>query len=334
MIDAAIDARPDAIPAGCYGVGLLIVCPNNPVTGNTSVSITTTTSLNTANAPQCEPYHLLNKPTSTEFCVIAAKTVTVGPLGRWNITGTKPLVVIATNSMSIEGVIDAASHRGGLSGPGADPTACIAGTTPTMLQGGPGGSFGTVGGDGGGIDVGLLVPAGPKAGALATLRGGCTGRDGDGANGGAAGHGGGAVYLIANNLLVSGTINASGASGTGAGLNAGGGGGGSGGMIGLDAPSLTVSGKIFANGGGGGEGGGGANGGNSGVDAISPTLASDGGAGNASAGGDAGNGAFMTTAAQDGMNGSASGGGGGGGAGVIKVFPMKMLGGAVSPPPS
>lgn len=323
----------DAIPNGCYGGGLFVVCPDQPITGQKNLTISTVQTLDTSTSTLCEPYHLLTGPDSS-FCVIAQKSISIGILGRWNVTGAKPLVLIGAMSIGINGAIDVGSHRNGTSGPGADPAACAAGGTPTLDAGGPGGSFGTTGGAGGPSDGQLPVPAAPATAKPANLRGGCPGTTGSGGNAGALGHGGGAIYLIADSIMLSGGINASGASGTGAGLSAGGGGGGSGGMIVLDAATINVTAgaRIFANGGGGGEGGGGSNGGNDGVDSAGPAITGNGGGGNAGAGGDGGDGAFGTTAAQAGGNGADSGGGGGGGAGVIRVFPSQMLGGSISPP--
>ena len=340
--DEAVDAsiapvdvlEPDSIPNGCYGGGLTVICPDDPITGQDNINVLTTQSIDTTNSALCEPYHLLTGPDAS-LCVIAAKSITITVVGRWNVTGTRPLVVIGSMSIDVNGTIDVASHRNGTTGPGADSSKCASGTSPLNDQGGPGGSFGTTGGNGGGVDVGLPVPAGlPTTKPVTTLRGGCPGLRGSGGNANGSGSGGGAVYLIADSISIGGTINASGASGNGAGLSAGGSGGGSGGMIALDAPTIqtTAAARIFANGGGGGEGGGGSNGGNDGNDPTGPAIVPAGGQNNAGGGGDGGDGAFGATAAETGENGADSGGGGGGGAGVIRVFPSRMLGGSISPP--
>lgn len=338
VVDAAVDVivPPPDTPEGCYGAGIVTVCPDAPVTGNTQIAIPNQATLSTTSSPTCVPYHLPSGAPDTTYCVVAAKTVSVGIAGRWIINGTKPLVVIATTTMTIDGLIDAASHRGGNVGPNADPAACPSGGTPTVDAGGPGGSFGTAGGGGGGSTNDPKIPSAPATPSPMVLRGGCPGTAGNGGNSGAAGRGGGAIYLIAAELRINGTINASGAAGNGAGLSAGGGGGGSGGMIGLDSPAITIGalGRVFANGGGGGEGGGNSNGGNDGVDSAGPLLVSTGGRGNAGVGGDGGDGATGTTAATAGENQDDSGGGGGGGVGVIRVFPSQNLGGSISPPPS
>jgi hypothetical protein len=337
-IDAA-GVTPDdpmVLPDGCYGGGMLVLCPNDPIQGNTALAITSPVTLSTTNSPLCEPYHLENGTPDSAYCLVTARTITVTIGGRWTITGTRPLVVIGKDLLAIDGTLDASSHAKMSIGPGANAAACIAGATPMLDDGGPGGSFGTAGGAGGGTDAGPLVSAATASPKPATLRGGCSGREGSGGNRGTGGAGGGAVYLISLALHVNGTIDASGAGGTGAGLSAGGGGGGSGGMIVLDAQTIVAGNgaRIFANGGGGGEGGGGSNGGNDGADPASPGIAALGGNGNAGAGGDAGDGALGGGAGKAGMNGTDSGGGGGGGGGVIRVFPSQALGGSISPPPS
>ena len=305
----------------CFGNGLVKLCPGAPITG----AVTLTGAINTDTSPLCIAF------AQTNACVIAGATVNL-PIGTTvTATGSRPLVILATQSLAIEGTLDVASHRQGQLGAGANDAACIAGQAATNKYGGPGGSFGGRGGAGGG---GPLAAAATTS--ITTLRGGCAGLQGAGGTQGAGGSGGGAVYLIAaSSLAITGTINASGAGGGGAIDTAGGGGGGSGGMIGLDAPSITIasSALIFANGGGGGEGAGNSNSGLAGADPTTALTPAAGGAGGAGAG-DGGNGAAGVITS--GGNGTVSdeGGGGGGGAGVIKVFPAQSVSGAVSPTPS
>lgn len=330
--DAGLDGARDA-PAGCFGV-FATVCPDGGL--GPALVQTTPTTLDTSSSPLCVPYHLPSGAADTAYCVIAASTITLSPTGRATITGARPLVIVG-NQVQLDGVIDAASHRGGTTGPNANPGACVAGAAPGTDAGGPGGSFGGAGGNGG-----ASGSAPPALASVATpkptqLRGGCAGRAGESPNtGGAAGAGGGAVYVIAQQLVIGGTINVSGASGRGGGLSAGGGGGGSGGMIVLEAPTIVTSmaARIFANGGGGGEGGGLDNGGDNGIDSTAPTQAGFGGAGGVGGGGDGGDGSAGTTPAAPGQAGTVAGGGGGGGAGAIRVIPPQMLAGAIAPPPS
>lgn len=321
------------LPDGCFGSGMTAICPNTPLAGD--VVIANQTALDTTASPACIPYHLPSGVPDSAYCVIGASKITVATTGRWLVGGSRPLVLLATQ-ITIDGLIDVASHRNGQTGPDANPAACIAGSVPGNDVGGPGGSFGTAGGSGGASEDAPRALAGAAVPKPLALRGGCNGTAGNGNTGGGGGLGGGAVHLIAAQLTIGGTINASGEAGDGAGLSAGGGGGGSGGMIVLEGAQIVVgaAARIFANGGGGGEGGGGSNGGDDGVDSTAPATIGLGGAGNASAGGDGGDGAAGTTPAVTGGDGSDSGGGGGGGAGVIRVIPSQTLGGSISPPPA
>ncbi len=339
--DAGADAPPppaDTLPAGCYGNGVVTVCPVNPITGQQQITLTNTQTINTDTSTMCQPYRRADGTSASDFCVLAAKSITISQTGRLNGIGSKPLVLVGANMLDLAGTLDVASHRGGLVGAGADPVACPTVAAPTGSKGGPGGSFGEEGGDGGtGAEGGLPVPPGPFAGAVTTLRGGCRGLAGAGLQPGAGGRGGGAVYLISTDMItIAGTINASGAGSSGANLNGGGGGGGgAGGMIGLDAPTIVVSltARVFANGGGGGEGAAG-NPGNGGDDPASPTIPALGGAGGAGNGGDGGDGGDAVHDPRNGSGDAVSGGGGGGGVGVIQVFPPRTLTGSISPPPS
>jgi hypothetical protein len=270
-----------------------------------------------------------------EYCVVAGTSITIDPNRTLGATGTRPLVLLSTSTIVVDGTLDAASHIATLQdrGPGANPSACVAGTAPTMRGGGYGGSLGTHGGNGGNPVGGTPGNQPPPT----ALHGGCPGVPGAGTGGGNGGHGGGAVALIASTMIsVSGTINASGKSGSSTTEdNVGGGGGGSGGMIVFDTPMLVfaTNTRVFANGGGGGEGTGG-NDGNDGTDPTGPAAGGAGGAGGTS-GGDGGNGGFSTQPGTMGITpgGGEGGGGGGGGAGVIRVFrttPPNL--GLVSPP--
>ena len=334
---AQYDARPDAPPdavAGCYGVGIVAVCPDGSITGQDQLTVGSTMTLDTSTSPLCEPYHLPSGASDTAFCMIGSKAITISANGRLNVTGTKPLVLLGTNSITIDGVLDVSSHRGGIAGAASNSAACD-NANSAGTQGGPGGSFTSIGGDGGAGAVGGRAAASPAIGMVNALRGGCRGIDGAGPNGGAGGRGGGAVALISEAIRIGGTVNASGAGGSGAGLDSGGGGGGSGGMIVLDGIVTLVAGaRVLANGGGGGEGGGSGNGGNSGTDPTFPLVPANGGGGNASGGGDGGDGAAGSINATDGRSDTGSGGGGGGAFGVIRVFPSQNLAGSISPPPS
>jgi hypothetical protein len=289
---------------------------------------------------------------SNNYCVVAATSIIINATLR--AKGTKPLVLIASDSITVNQLIDVGSHRTTpeFIGAGADPAMCMVGTLPNGARsGGAGGSFvgkGGIGGDGAnsGGTGGLAASATSN---VTELRGGCSGQTGTGNGKGAGGHGGGAIYLIAGNRIdITGPgINAageggdSGKGGPAATPNASGaGGGGSGGMIGFNAPTITCTSLLLANGGAGGEGSGVTIDGDPGADPLT-TAAAIGGTGNSAIGGDGGNGSsgLAAGAGANGSNGSSSagndggGGGGGGGAGLIKG-PAVSLGNNVSPVPT
>jgi hypothetical protein len=335
--DGGVDSPPEA--QACFGTGLLHICleaaPTAPLT------IAALAVLNTDNSTMCAPVR-----SGGNYCVLAGTTITVD--AKLRATGSRPLVLIASDSIMTGAAIDVGSHRGPPeeTGAGADPAACAPGKAPTTANntsgGGAGGSFtglGGNGGDGGGAGGGAAGTPGAVAGTISELRGGCAGQDGQGTANGGKGHGGGAVFLIAGNKIdVQGGINAAGEGGApGVTGSAGGGGGGAGGMIGFDAPMITVSGLLLANGGGGGEGSGTATLGAPGADPTG-TAAAIGGKDNTTNGGDGGNGSAGAAAGSgapgsNGANGTnpGGGGGGGGGAGLVKAPGTANLGSQVSP---
>ncbi len=278
-----------------------------------------------------------------DVCMVAGGTISIGAMG--TATGTRPLVLVATTTITVEagGTIDVASHDGTTVGAGADPSDCVAGTPPVMFAGNYGGSFGGIGGSGGRGSAGATGGMPPPAITPSSLRGGCAGGNGSGSNPTAGGQGGGAVALVAGtSVTIAGQVNASGTRGGGSasGLDgAGGAGGGSGGLIVLDAPTLIVSGLVIANGGGGGEGTDGLSVGNPGSDPdlTNPTTPARGGSNGSPFGGDGGAGAAGAIAAAVGSNGGGGigtgGGGGGGGAGYIHTTGTLMNTGTISPGP-
>jgi hypothetical protein len=344
MTDAAPDAEStDAAASACFGTTLLHVCLASPPTQPFAIS--SFTLIDTASTTACAPL-----VSGGDYCVIAATTMTI--TGTLRATGRRPLVLIASESITATALIDVGSHRAATPevGAGAEPPSCAVGTLPITLGGtnggGAGGSFLRAGGRGG--DGTNAAGSGGTAGAavaasrVTSLRGGCAGQPGDGIAKTPGGHGGGAVFLIAGNAISvsgSGGINAAGEGGGGAAPMArGGGGGGAGGMIGFDAPAITVSSLILANGGGGGEASSDTNLGNPGADPSAVRAAAGGTGGNTNGGdGGAGAGGNPTTAAGAGGGGGGTtdlggGGGGGGGTGLILAPATAVLGTLVSPP--
>jgi hypothetical protein len=321
----------------CAGTGATQLCfpaPADPVT----ISGT----LNTDTSTQCASTAPVSGWTGgPDSCFIVGTDVTIAAT---QVTGSRPLVVVASGDITVTGDLDAASHRGGQSGPGATTQTCTGYTrAPTASTNGAGGgagaTFRTRGGDGGdGNNTSDSGGAAPTADPAPTvLRAGCTGQNGasgtsPGNNGGTGGTGGGAVYLAAAGTLMidSGVvIDVSGAGGTaktspGSGFDAGGGGGGSGGMLLLQAATYSVSGAVLvANGGGGSSGGDDDTAATSGSDPdpAAITTPAPGGPSTGNAGGVGDNGFAGSTQATNGQDQPTNngGGGGGGGGGYVKA---------------
>ncbi|HEY0482508.1 MAG TPA: hypothetical protein VGD37_33535 [Kofleriaceae bacterium] len=305
-------------------------------------------------ATRCRPY---TADPPVDACVIASQSIAIPAGTTVAVTGGKRLILLATETLSIGGTLDAASHRGGHTGPAADTGPCPASVRdPTNVGqggGGWGGTFGGPGNNGGNTPGGGMGGGAGAALTITALGGGCPGGNGAGANGGAGGHGGGAVLLLAGQSIeIGGAINASGGGGSGgkatnASAGAGGGGGGAGGMIVLEAPSVKIPGRCFANGGGGGEGSSVLNGAGGG-ESSAPDTAGTGGR-SVSVGGDGGNGGVGVTGSKPGANGASivnplvdvgGGGAGGGGVGILKILSGDPGAGSVrdleklAPPPS
>lgn len=185
------------------------------------------------------------------------------------LSGSRPLVIIASGTIRIKGIIDASASRdiagnGAYAGSGAPLTGILAegpGAASVDSDGGAGGGYFTAGGNndesaGAGAAVNLSAPTpllGGSGGAVYVGGSNTAGR---------GGAGGGAVYLYAQEGI---EIGIDGGDPTQSGINVGGGGGdssgsnnskgaggGSGGTLVLDAPSIVVHGTLAANGGSGG----------------------------------------------------------------------------------
>jgi hypothetical protein len=307
----------------CYGTGLVRVCFSAEPTGDQMVSSTISTGDFSCSANVISG--------GTGLCVLSGSSITIPPgssVLATNASGTTaiPLVLVATDSITISGTLDAAGGHSSSSTPaGSGFSGCQSGTNPGSGGGGQGGSFLAAGGNGG-AGSGSGGAAGMELPIPTMVHGGCPGARGGGGSGGNGAKGGGAVYLIAvNTITIDGRVDASGGGGGGTDDNggAGGGGGGSGGMIALDAPTLSITGAVCAVGGSGAagsatssssasgmSGGGGTTACTIGTPGVGQSTAGSGGAG-------ATNG--VGTAGAAGTNG-AGGGGGGGSSGYIKIF--------------
>lgn len=297
-----------------------------------------------------------------ELCVISAATIEVASGATLRATGSRPLVLAASETIQILGTIDASSKRATTVGnqpeslgAGAESAPCAAFARAVVddqegASGGAGGSLrGGAGAGGKGRFVvleGLPNPVMETA-KLDVLRGGCRGQAGgssagraNGGAGGAGGAGGGSVYLVSKmriQIQLAGAITVNGAGGGGAAIQAGGGGGGSGGLIVLEAPTILHVGRISANGGGGGAGGF-DNGlmigpGGPGADGAVGNAAAAGGTNPSTMGHGASGAANSFDAASAGADSAGGGGGGGGGVGRIHVLGTVTGNGGVSSPP-
>jgi len=337
IIDAAIDSPPDAFDDKCFGGGPFYVCLTGVPSGQQMLPDPTNTSNCTGTGFQTAMMG------TTPVCVFAGASVSTDDT---NVTGNKPLVVIATGDIDQSGYIDASSANGRGDGPGANDASCTTvtnngGNNAGGAGGGAGGSFGTrgaMGGGGGGANGGTAGPVVPPP--VTKLRGGCAG--GSGGNGGGGlptgGSGGGAVMFIARGTIhLDGTIDVSGAGGDGGHqTKGGGGGGGSGGMIVLHGiVSATTNAILFANGGGGGGGAGQGTDGLTGGDAMAYDTPASGAQSNSGGSSTGGNGATQNVPPTAPGTAGNGGGGGGGGLGVIRLLGGASLQNAhYSPAPS
>jgi hypothetical protein len=332
QMDASADPRPDA-PPNCFGTlsgGLYPICldamPSDAFQWGDRTIDTSPSNLECLTETH---------PPSVDACLIAGSEIQINGIVR--VSGPRPLVLLSSTTITVSGTLDAASHVSGpSSGPGI-PAACAPVAEATgSLCGGAGGSFQGAGGNGG-IASGCAggregQPAAPIS-PVTAIRGGCPGGQGDPNSGTARavpGAGGGAVYLLAGTSITvvdTGLINASGAGAmAGAGINGPGSGGGSGGLIGLDAPAITVLGSLMASGGGGSSGFDGATA-TSGSDPVS--LTSGGGLGGMTSTTEGGQGApalpgFLIEGGTPMTVSAINAAGGGGGAGYIVVYPTSL----------
>jgi hypothetical protein len=335
----------DAVDSGngCLGAGVFEICPM----GAAMTAKTLSGAIDT-NGSMCHSTQLWKTSGQTPSCFIVGTSITVSNV---TVTGSRPLVLVATGTITVTGHLDASSRQNPTqTGPGQPATPCGTFGAPgddTGAGGGGGASLaatGAGGGNGGSGNAGaaaagtaympfLTVPPG-------LLRAGCTGsRGGDGQGiGGTGGRGGGAVYLAASTISLgaAAVVNVSGAGAAAPGKSAGGGGGGSGGMLLLHAAdfSITAGAKLVANGGAGSSGGDGNNAGNGNPggdpDPLNPMTQAAGGQ---NPGGKGGDGYALGMPAENGANGvSSTAGGGGGGAGGYIQSNQMLTNATVSPP--
>lgn len=332
-VDAALDVPADA---PCLGTGMLTdLCITMP-----APIVALSSAIDTTTDARCR---VRSQASGPDLCVIEGATIIVNE--HVQVTGDRPLVLVAASTVEITATLDASSKLGERKGAGSQGGCASAGGANGLAGagGGAGGTFGFPGGPGGAGQAGTTTPAGGGAPSavvpLTGVFGGCAGGNGGVATAAAAlgGPGGGAVYVIAGERIeVAGIVNASGSGGAGGAVGGGGGGGGgAGGFVALDAPSIVMDGMVFARGGGGGGGGDTMAAGGRGADPMGVAGQTRGGTGTTggTAGGD---GCGAPQGEHGGFTGSAQvgGGGGGGGCGRIRLWGTRSGIGATNPAPT
>jgi hypothetical protein len=274
------------------------------------------------------PFQIVTPSDGPELAVLRVATLAITAGANVRVEGIRPLIIIASGDVTIDGIIDAAARQdaGGpgavLGGRGGDGV-----TAGGFFSGGGGGGFSTSGGAGGATEGAQGGEAGGRDPAISILAGGSPGGAAAAGSGceRPGGGGGGALQISTPGVIAigeSGQILAGGGGGPGGvpcpgGVGGPGGGGGSGGAVYLQAPSVVHRGLLAANGGGGGGGSGddGGEEGDPGGDALGIDLAAGGNAGND--GGDGGDGGDGTSAATSGAGNDTDNGAGGGGGGAV-----------------
>lgn len=320
--------------------------------------VLTSAMLNTTMCPR-----VLTQLGGGEACLFVGRNVTV-PLGTTvRVTGPLPVIILASGTVMIDGVLDlsaegstpgAGGYRGGpvtgdasLRGPQRGTNGMFSGSF--LDSGGGGGAHCGTGGSGGNANS---VAGGPGGmGMMTTLQPLTAGSGGGFGQGGghtsttdvtAAGAGGGAIQISsAVSINISGRIDVGGGAGQGGRNNTNwgaGGGGGAGGGILLEAPILTFGddAELLATGGGGGSGrdNSSAPPGEDGRTLSGPASGGDATGRRAADGGDSGGGAAPNgQAGETNTAGDGNGGGGGGGVGciVLRALAPARPGGTVSP---
>jgi hypothetical protein len=373
-LDAAeLDAATDGAPAACatwrpqdlepctLAPRAALVLGDGPYTYDTTASGGT---LSDATGEVLRSTLTVTPGNGPAFAVLSVESLTISAGTTLYVNGQKPLVILAWSTITIDGALDASSHRATKFGAGANEgcTTTIGRTgADALAPGSAGGGGGGFQAEGGAAGNGRLVLAGlGGAPTVATLRGGCPGGNSGAAGDGAVapsteattalgGPGGGALRLVAYDTITvggAGEVSANGGGGAGApmGSACGGGGGGAGGYLALEAPIVRVDGAVTANGGGGGGGGAPTDAGNDGADGLRDIVAAPGGGissgGCGQPGGDGSDrtrlaGAEGTSYIEQDCGAGAGGGGGGGAAGFIVVTSPSFIASAtskISPP--
>jgi hypothetical protein len=344
--DAIPDAPPGAPDAAIIEIAHLPTTAEQTLISNVDWDLDFTTLINTDGGfdrilppppSGVEIHEAMMMDDGREAFVVQARSITLDNGFDINVSGSRPLILVATfdftieSNSSINGSANSTTRgpggHGSSQGPGAGGDGESGNNNASC--GGAGASYGGAGGTGGDCNGGEPGGPGNTYGDPAILIGGSGGGDAvpcdvDG------GAGGGAIQLTAGNQLrIDGTVHVGGGGGEagrdcdgGPGVNgSSGAGGGSGGMIYLQAMLIVGDGVLGANGGGGSEAGSSSSSGSAVAGGDAGVIGGGAGGGNQfTSGGDGGDGGFGTTNGDPGESRTSSdenGGGGGGGAGII-----------------
>jgi hypothetical protein len=342
-IDAGVESSclpfaPSNLPEdiACEATEELVISAEN-CGGNVELCIHTDLGIISAT---CSPYSIggcvdmdygfqvIEQSDLSEIGVFTARSIRIDPTMRIRVVGQRPLVLVASDSIEVLGAITATPrstrHQGNAGGfttpdnadegPGAGPGGGHRGSNG---MGAGGGSYCGPGGNGGlALDPDGMGGAVNGTAEVIPLRGGSSGGSTWITTGGS---GGGAVQLVAGeviNITDLGSIHVGGAGGHQHGAGAG-----SGGAILLESQVVLMAGALAANGGGGA---GGNYGSTAGEMARASTVRAAGGEGGdrtATVGGIGGSGSAGTVLDGNagGIGEGEKGGGGGGGAGWIRI---------------
>ncbi|ACY14631.1 hypothetical protein [Haliangium ochraceum] len=277
-----------------------------------------------------------------ELAVLRVSALTVNN-GTVRVLGARPLLVIASGEITLDGVLDASADfatpgPGGAAQSEGDGRGGDGSSDDNLDTGGGGAGFGGGGGEGGESDDCIICPSRGRPGepygvpSLVPLQGGSGGGDGaiDRSCAKAAGGAGGGAVQISSSTSIriapNSGVHTGGGGGRGGSIeddgcpedtSGSGAGGGSGGAIYLQAPMIEHRGVLAANGGSGGSGGGGNNRNHGENGAFSAASAPGGQSPDDNFGGTGGNGGALDVGAEVGRGGETNGGGGGGAVGRI-----------------
>lgn len=294
----------------------------------TALDLTSNATLGTDLDSSCTG-GVLAQTGAPDICIVRNHSITIESAATLRATGNRLLALVADDSVSVVGTLDA-SADGGTPGPGGSVHSSGGGYA--RLKGGGGAGFKTNGAPGGDstTDGGTANggPMQPNPAQLAVMVGG-PGNDGAG---------GGGVLLVAcrGEVNVSGTIDLGGGGGpggytrvvSGVPIAYGGGGGGAGGVLVAQGWRVSITGSVYANGGGGGAGPTDPGPSDSGHDGSrSTTNGAPGGVGQ-SPSGSGGVGATKSMPSGVGIH---QGGGGGGGLGFLQTYTPDGVVPALSP---